>query len=447
MEAVGSRRGAAPATARRRAARSPRRPLDGEAETAAGRRRAAPAKARRRERAAAGERSAGRGRPHPAPGRRRRRRCGTCCRRTRCCGAARTRCPYECDGLTAYREQPLVVVLPATEARGRGGAARLPPARRAGGRARLRHRPVGRRAAARARRHARRSPSSTASSRSTPTARTATVQCGVRNLAVSEAAAALGLYYAPDPSSQIACSIGGNVAENSGGVHCLKYGLTLHNVLKVRGFTADGEPVEFGADALDAPGLDLMTRHRRQRGHARGRDRGHRQAAAEAAARALRDGELRRRPQGRRRGRRHHRRRHHPGRPRDDGQADDARGRGLRARRLRPRRRGDPALRERRHARRGRGGDRPHRAGDAGERRNAARRQQQRGAAPARSGAVRKNAFPASGRISPDYMCMDSTIPRRRLGRHAARHRAAWSRPTACAAPTCSTPATATCTP
>jgi FAD/FMN-containing dehydrogenase len=91
-----------------------------------------------------------------------------------------------------------------------------------------------------------------------PAARTATVQCGVRNLAISEAAAPHGLYYAPDPSSQIACTIGGNVAENSGGVHCLKYGLTLHNVLKVRGFTVEGEPVEFGSDALDAPGLDLL---------------------------------------------------------------------------------------------------------------------------------------------------------------------------------------------
>jgi glycolate oxidase len=80
----------------------------------------------------------------------------------------------------------------------------------------------------------------------------------VRNLAISEAAAPHGLYYAPDPSSQIACTIGGNVAENSGGVHCLKYGLTLHNVVRVRGFTAAGEPVEFGSAALDAPGLDLL---------------------------------------------------------------------------------------------------------------------------------------------------------------------------------------------
>jgi glycolate oxidase len=92
-----------------------------------------------------------------------------------------------------------------------------------------------------------------------PVSRTARLQCGVRNLAISEAAAPLGLYYAPDPSSQIACTIGGNVAENSGGVHCLKYGLTLHNVIKVRGFTAEGEPVEFGGDALDTAGYDLLS--------------------------------------------------------------------------------------------------------------------------------------------------------------------------------------------
>ncbi len=91
-----------------------------------------------------------------------------------------------------------------------------------------------------------------------PLACIARVQPGVRNLAISEAAAAHGLYYAPDPSSQIACSIGGNVAENSGGVHCLKYGLTVHNVLRVRGFTSAGEAVEFGSEALDAPGLDLL---------------------------------------------------------------------------------------------------------------------------------------------------------------------------------------------
>ena len=75
------------------------------------------------------------------------------------------------------------------------------------------------------------------------------VQPGVRNSAISEAVAHLGLYYAPDPSSQIACTIGGNIAENSGGVHCLKYGLTLQNVLRVRGVTVDGDIVEVGSDA------------------------------------------------------------------------------------------------------------------------------------------------------------------------------------------------------
>ncbi len=91
-----------------------------------------------------------------------------------------------------------------------------------------------------------------------PLARTATLQPGVRNLAISEAAATHGLYYAPDPSSQIACSIGGNVAENSGGVHCLKYGLTLHNILKLRAWTIDGQLLEIGSDTLDSAGYDLL---------------------------------------------------------------------------------------------------------------------------------------------------------------------------------------------
>src|SRR3569833_2919083 len=91
-----------------------------------------------------------------------------------------------------------------------------------------------------------------------PLARTATVQPGVRNLAISEAAAVHGLYYAPDPSSQLACSIGGNVAENSGGVHCLKYGLTVHNILKLRAWTIDGQLLEIGNDTLDSPGYDLL---------------------------------------------------------------------------------------------------------------------------------------------------------------------------------------------
>jgi glycolate oxidase len=88
--------------------------------------------------------------------------------------------------------------------------------------------------------------------------RTARVQPGVRNLAISQAAAAYGLYYAPDPSSQIACSIGGNVAENSGGVHCLKYGLTVHNILKLRVATIEGSVIEIGSNALDSAGYDLL---------------------------------------------------------------------------------------------------------------------------------------------------------------------------------------------
>jgi len=91
-----------------------------------------------------------------------------------------------------------------------------------------------------------------------PTARTARVQPGVRNLAISQAVAPLGLYYAPDPSSQIACSIGGNVAENAGGVHCLKYGLTVHNVLKLEVLTIEGEHLTLGSDALDSAGFDLL---------------------------------------------------------------------------------------------------------------------------------------------------------------------------------------------
>lgn len=91
-----------------------------------------------------------------------------------------------------------------------------------------------------------------------PEARIARVQPGVRNLAISEAAAPYGLYYAPDPSSQIACSIGGNVAENAGGVHCLKYGLTVHNILKIEVITIEGERMTLGSDALDSPGFDLL---------------------------------------------------------------------------------------------------------------------------------------------------------------------------------------------
>lgn len=91
-----------------------------------------------------------------------------------------------------------------------------------------------------------------------PDLRLARVQPGVRNLSVSEAAAPYGLFYAPDPSSQIACTIGGNVAENSGGVHCLKYGLTVHNIAALKIITVAGELLEIGSEALDAPGFDLL---------------------------------------------------------------------------------------------------------------------------------------------------------------------------------------------
>lgn len=165
--------------------------------------------------------------------------------------------PYECDGLTAYRQRPLVVALPETEAQ---VAAVLKCCHALG--VPVVARGAGTGLSGGAMPHAEGVTLSLAKFNQIlaidPLARTATVQCGVRNLAISEAAAPFDLYYAPDPSSQIACTIGGNVAENSGGVHCLKYGLTLHNVLRVRGFTAEGEPIEFGSNALDCAGLDLL---------------------------------------------------------------------------------------------------------------------------------------------------------------------------------------------
>ncbi len=165
--------------------------------------------------------------------------------------------PYECDGLTAYRARPLCVVLPETYEQVQAvlqtcHAIDAPVVARGAGTG----------LSGGAMPHAQGVTLSLAKFNKIlnidPIARTATVQCGVRNLAISEAVAHLGLYYAPDPSSQIACTIGGNVAENSGGVHCLKYGLTLHNVMKVKGFTIEGEAIEFGSDALETPGLDLL---------------------------------------------------------------------------------------------------------------------------------------------------------------------------------------------
>ncbi len=165
--------------------------------------------------------------------------------------------PFECDGLSAYRQLPLAVVLPDTieqvqqimrvcqrlqvpvVARGAGtglSGGALPHAEGV----------------------------LLSLSRFNrilsidPLNRCARVQPGVRNLAISQAAATYGLYYAPDPSSQIACSIGGNVAENAGGVHCLKYGLTVHNLLAVDIVTMDGERLTLGGGSLDTPGYDLL---------------------------------------------------------------------------------------------------------------------------------------------------------------------------------------------
>ncbi|MEY4748977.1 MAG: hypothetical protein RIQ60_1191 [Pseudomonadota bacterium] len=166
--------------------------------------------------------------------------------------------PYECDGLTAYRRQPLVVALPETSAQ---VAELLKACHRLG--VPVVARGAGTGLSGGALPHELGVTLSLAKFNKIlqvdPLARTALVQCGVRNLAISEAVAKHGLYYAPDPSSQIACTIGGNVAENSGGVHCLKYGLTLHNVLMVRGYTIEGELVEFGSAALDCAGFDLLS--------------------------------------------------------------------------------------------------------------------------------------------------------------------------------------------
>ena len=165
--------------------------------------------------------------------------------------------PYECDGLSAYRRLPLAVTLPETE----GQVVGVVKACRAAG-VPVVARGAGTGLSAGALPHPQGVVLSLAKMkrilRLDPVARVAVVQPGVRNLAISEAAATHGLYYAPDPSSQIACSIGGNVAENSGGVHCLKYGLTVHNVLRVRAVLMSGEVVEFGNHGLDAPGYDLL---------------------------------------------------------------------------------------------------------------------------------------------------------------------------------------------
>lgn len=165
--------------------------------------------------------------------------------------------PYETDGLTAYRQTPLVVVLPETVDQ---VAAVLRWCR--DHRVKVVPRGAG----------------TSLSGGALPLAdavllgmakfnrivhidyadRIAVVQPGVTNLAITRAVEEAGFYYAPDPSSQIACTIGGNVAENSGGVHCLKYGVTTNNVLGVELVTIDGDVIRLGGQGLESPGLDLL---------------------------------------------------------------------------------------------------------------------------------------------------------------------------------------------
>jgi glycolate oxidase len=165
--------------------------------------------------------------------------------------------PYECDGLSAYRVKPWLVLLPETveqvqfilrycSAQGTPVVARGAGTGLSGGALPLADGVL--LSLAKFNRII-------AIDRDNRLAR---VQPGVRNLAISQAVAELGLYYAPDPSSQIACSIGGNVAENAGGVHCLKYGLTTNNIAGLEILTIDGERLSIGGTALDAPGYDLL---------------------------------------------------------------------------------------------------------------------------------------------------------------------------------------------
>ncbi|KAJ8137330.1 hypothetical protein OY671_009457, partial [Metschnikowia pulcherrima] len=163
--------------------------------------------------------------------------------------------PYECDGLSLYRALPAVVALPETEEQvqavmricKRSNAPSV--ARGAGTGSSGGAMPHSQGVSSGSSKFNRIKHIDSASA-------TAVVEPGVRNSAISEAASPYGSYYAPDPSSQIACSIGGNVAENSGGVHCSKYGSTVHNVSRVRMVTIDGDVVELGSEAPDAPGSD-----------------------------------------------------------------------------------------------------------------------------------------------------------------------------------------------
>ena len=261
--------------------------------------------------------------------------------------------PYESDGLTAYRALPMVVVLPETTEQ---VSAVLAYCHREG----IKVVPRG--------------AGTSLSGGALPLGdgvllgmakfnriraidfdnRVAVVEPGVTNLAVSQAVESAGFYYAPDPSSQIACTIGGNVAENSGGVHCLKYGVTTNNVLGCELVLMTGEILRLGGSHLDAAGYDLL-------GIVTGSE-GLLGVVTEVTVRLLKtagigarraDWFYRVRRRRRMRGA-HHRRRHHPGRHGNDGPASNSRRRGIRPRRLSARRRGAADRRTRRPARRGR---------------------------------------------------------------------------------------------
>ncbi len=165
--------------------------------------------------------------------------------------------PYECDGLSAYRQTPWLVAMPETIGQIQNvvklcKGAKIPVVARGSGTGLSGGAlPLDNGVLLSLAKFTRILNIDTEN-------RLATVEPGVRNLAISETVAEYNLYYAPDPSSQIACSIGGNVAENAGGVHCLKYGLTVHNIAQLKIITIDGELLTIGNTAYDSPGYDLL---------------------------------------------------------------------------------------------------------------------------------------------------------------------------------------------
>ena len=351
---------------------------------------------------------------------------------------------YECDGLTAYRAVPMAVVLPSTTAE---VAAVLRLVRRARGQGRAARRRAPRFRAVPCR-------SSTASCSALGKLnrildidlenRTVTAQPGVTNLGITSAVEHAGFYYAPDPSSQIACTIGGNIAENSGGVHCLKYGLTTNNVLGLELVLPSGDIVRLGGKHLDGDGYDLMGVMTGSEGLLGVVTEVTVRILHEARDRPRRADRLSDRRAGRQLRRLDHRRRHHPGRARDDGPPGDQCRRGFRRRRLPARCRLAADLRAGRAGGRGRPADRDRGARSPGST-----------APPSSRSARARRSGCASG---PDARTPSrrSAGSRRTISAWTARSRAASSpmccsgcarcrSTTGCASPTSSTPATATC--